>query len=123
MEDLDILAQREFMHTVLKELDKLKLEVISRSGLVPRSSHVRESSTFDIIWEITCYELRYKLKSICIKQDTAALEDYKEDFVNKFMNLLHRHVVAPTKFNWNWDQTFSLKDIKSQDTLGRLISQ
>lgn len=105
MADSATQERNEQASAILKMLKELRLEVISRSGLVPRKSYIGHSSTFDIIWEVTSQELMGDIISIlqgCDNLDKA-LQDYKDKFVNKFMVLHHEHVVRPSKYHWNWD--------------------
>lgn len=91
---------------ILKILKELKLELTSRSGLVPRKSYVGHSSTFDVISTVTSQELVGDIIDI-IKENyndlDKALQEYKDNFVSRFMTLHHEHVVKPSKYNWNWD--------------------
>lgn len=106
MVDSDTLEQNKQAKAILKMLKELRLEVISRSGLVPRRSYVGHSSTFDLIWEVTSQELMENIINI-IRGDyddlDKALQEYKDNFVSKFMALHHEHIVKPSKYNWNWD--------------------
>lgn len=106
MVDSDTLEQNKQAKAILKMLKELRLEVISRSGLVPRRSYVGYSSTFDLTWEVTSQELMENIINI-IRGDyddlDKALQEYKDNFVSKFMALHHEHIVKPSKYNWNWD--------------------
>lgn len=100
--------QNKTAKTILKTLKELRLEVISRSGLVPQKSYVGHSSTLDIIWEVTSQELMGDIINIIqgnYDDLDKALQEYKDNFVNRFMTLYHEHIVRPSKYNWNWDQT------------------
>lgn len=106
MEDSVIQERSKVLKAIQKMLKELRLEVISRSGLVPRESYVGNSSTFDVLWETTSYTLMYSFMDIILgKYDNLdrALQEYKDTFVNEFMTLHHKLVVTPSKFNWNWD--------------------
>lgn len=98
--------QNKTAKAILKTLKELRLEVISRSGLVPQKSYVGHSSTLDIIWEVASQELMGDIINIIqgnYDDLDKALQEYKDNFVSKFMTLHHEHVVRPSKYNWNWD--------------------
>lgn len=107
MEDLDTQEQTDtVMKTIKKTLEVLRLNLLSRSGLPARPSCVGESSTFDLIWSVT--EQEYISDIINIIEDKVpsvekALQEFKDNFTNRFMALLHEIAVRPSKFNWNWD--------------------
>ncbi len=106
MVDSDTLEQNKQAKAISKMLKELRLEIISRSGLIPRKSYVEHSSTFDMIWEFAIQELMDDMIDI-IRGDyddlDKALQEYKDNFVSKFMALHHEHIVKPSKYNWNWD--------------------
>lgn len=88
----------------MKFFKDIKLEIISKSGIVPRKSYVGHSSTFDLLWEITCLKLfREGLDVSNMSNLKEFAEKYKNNFINTFMSLHHKYIVEPTKFNWNWD--------------------
>lgn len=109
MEDLGIqVPTNGIIKAIRKTLNELKLDLVSRSGLVPRESYVGDSSTFDLIWSVT--EQTYITDIINIIEGKVpsvekTLQEFKDNFTNKFMTLFHEIVVRPSKFNWNWDQT------------------
>lgn len=106
MEDSATLERSKKMASILKTLKELRLEVISRSGLIPQKSYIGHSSTFDIIWEVTSQEFINDLINIILENYDdldKALQEYTDKFVNKFMILHHKLVVEPSKYNWNWD--------------------
>ena len=106
MADSATQEQNKVGKAILKTLKELRLEVISRSGLVPQQSYVGHSSIFDVLWEVTSQKLMKHIIDI-LQGDyddlDKALQEYKDEFVNEFMILHHEHVVEPSKFNWNWD--------------------
>lgn len=106
MAGLGTQEQNKTAKAILKTLKELRLEVISRSGLIPRESYVGHSSAFDLIWEVTSQELMGDIINI-IQENydnlDKALQEYKDKFVNRFMTLHHEYIVRPSKYNWNWD--------------------
>ena len=105
MEDSDQLELIE-ERTIVKMFDEARFEIISRSGLVPQKSYLGNSSMFDLIWEVTNYELIEDIANILERNYNnlnKALQEFKDKFVNMFMTLHHNHVVKYSKFNWNWD--------------------
>lgn len=105
MEALDQQGRINALNKLFKVYDEAKLEVISRSGLVPQKSYIGESSSFDIILEVASY--KFVNKFIAILHGDYNLDDtleYKDEFINHFMTLHHDYVVSRSKFNWNWDQ-------------------
>lgn len=98
--------QNKTAKAILKTLKELRLEVISRSGLVPQKSYAGHKSTFDMILEVTSRELMGDIINIAQENYDdldKALQEYKDKFVNRFMTLHHEYIVRPSKYNWNWD--------------------
>lgn len=94
------------MKAIKKTLEELKLDLVSRSGLPARPSCVGESSMFDLIWSVTEQEYITDIISIIegkVPSVEKALQEFKDNFTNRFMVLLHEIAVRPSKYNWNWD--------------------
>lgn len=107
MEDLDTRVPTDAVVRVIKKtLEELKLDLVSRSGLPAHPSCVGESSMFDLIWSVI--EQVYIADIISIIEGKVpsvekALQEFKDNFTDRFMVLLHGIVVRPSKYNWNWD--------------------
>lgn len=90
---------------IYNTLQEIKLELVSRSGLVPQISYIGESSNFYIVFAVTNHNLQKELLSL-ISSDNLTdkdLQQYKDKFVNLFMILHHKYITNYLKFNWNWD--------------------
>lgn len=103
MEDSGIQVPTDNIFKKIKKiLDELRLDLVSRSGLSPRTSYIGDSSTFELIWTVVEQEYITDIINILegkVSSVEKALQEFKDNFTNRFMILHHEIIVKHRKSN------------------------
>lgn len=102
MVDLEALGHDKVYSAIIKALQELRLDLISRTGMSDRDTS-GDGSNFDVIWIAVGHELGSMLTKLFATCNTLeeVINKYTDEFRNKFMTWQHEMIVVPRKFNWN----------------------